>query len=149
MASYSGRGEAIRYALMRQTPSRSRPEITARQAVAVAVAEAYWRAHAATPVRIATVCRVAGLSERGLRNAFYSVRGMSPKRCLLAERLLNVRRALRTASAAHATVTTVATDHGFYELGRFAAAYRQAFGETPSATLHGDPQDTSLQHATP
>ena len=74
---------------------------------------------------------------------------MSPKRCMLAERLQNVRRALRQASTRHATVTTVATDHGFYELGRFAATYRQAFGETPSATLRGHVSTTSLQHATP
>ena len=50
--------------------------------------------------------------------------------------------------AALATVDIVATDHGFYELGRFAAAYRQAFGETPGATRHGDRHETSWPHAT-
>ena len=133
---------------MRHTGQRSGARIRARHAVVVALAEAYWRAHPSTMVSLATVCRTVGLSERGLRNAFYSVRGMSPKRCMLAERLENARRALRRASTTHATVTTVATDHGFYELGRFAAAYRQAFGETPSATLRGYESKSSLQHAT-
>ena len=32
-------------------------------------------------------------------------------------------------------VTRVATDHGFWELGRFSVAYRALFGESPSKSL--------------
>jgi AraC family transcriptional regulator, ethanolamine operon transcriptional activator len=98
--------------------------------------EAYAREHADDLVTVSTLCRLVGLSERGLRNAFYSVRGMSPKRCLLAERLRNVRRAL-SEEPKPITVTTIATRYGFYELGRFAKTYKQAFGEFPSQTLYG------------
>src|SRR5262245_52616579 len=102
---------------------------------AVLRVEAFVRAHLDTPVPLPALSRIAGLSERGLRNAFYSVRGMSPKRSLLAERLQGARRALISASFTPTTVTSVAADYGFYELGRFAAIYRVAFGEAPSETL--------------
>ena len=116
-----------------------------RHEAVVLMAEAHWRARPGLPV--SDVCRMLGLSERGLRNAFYDIRGMSPKRCMLAERLQEVHRALREASTTRATVTAVATDHGFHELGRFASIYRQAFGQTPSATLRGGIPRASSQHA--
>jgi transcriptional regulator GlxA family with amidase domain len=97
--------------------------------------EAYARAHRGAPVPFSKLCRMVGLSERGLRAAFYSVRGKSPQRCILAERLQSVRRALSDAGTKGETVTSIATSHGFYELGRFAGTYREAFGEAPSETL--------------
>ena len=95
------------------------------------------RAHVGKRVPLARLSRLLGLSERGLRNAFYGVRGVSPRRAMLAERLEAVRRALTRPGAGATTVTGAATDFGFYELGRFAAAYRQAYGEAPSDTLRG------------
>ena len=81
---------------MPPTPRRHarRPVATVYQQQVVERAEAYLRAHIATPVPLSTLCDVLGLSERGLRNAFYTVRGMSPKRCMLVERLQGVRNAL-------------------------------------------------------
>jgi AraC-like DNA-binding protein len=49
------------------------------------------------------------------------------------------RRALLRADASAATVTMVATDHGFWELGRFSVEYRGLFGESPSASLRRPP----------
>ena len=103
----------------------------------VELAEAYMRAHVDSPVSLSALCRLVGSSERGLRNAFYNVRGMSPKRCMLWERLENVRRALSDSRSPPSSVTIIATGCGFYELGRFAARYKHAFGETPSQTLRG------------
>jgi len=99
-------------------------------------AEALVRARPADAIHIAALSRFVGISERGLRNAFYTVRGLSPKRSLLTMRLSDVRLALVTSTAAPTTVTQVATQFGFYELGRFAVAYRQAFGEAPSQSLY-------------
>jgi transcriptional regulator GlxA family with amidase domain len=91
------------------------------------------------PLLIADLSLLVGVSERGLRNAFKAVRGMSPKRCVIHDRLNQARRALCDPHAIRATVTDIATEHGFFELGRFAGRYKAVFGETPSATLraHG------------
>jgi AraC family ethanolamine operon transcriptional activator len=104
---------------------------------AVERAEALLRSRIGESVSIARLCRVAGVSERSLRNAFYDVRGMSPKRCAVRARLAEVRRALSDANGTRGTVTTIATDYGFFELGRFARIYKQVFGESPSETLRG------------
>lgn len=118
-------------------PSSRRPPDEARstRTRAVASAEAYVRAHLDSPVPVSRLCRMVGVSERSLRNAFHDVHGVSPKRWMVAERLRSVRRALCEHATDSVTVTVVATDHGFSELGRFAATYRHAYGEKPSATL--------------
>jgi AraC family ethanolamine operon transcriptional activator len=89
---------------------------------------------AACRVRIADLCRAAGVSERTLRNAFHAVHGLSPKQYLRRERLEAARRRLEVARGAPGIVTAVATECGFFELGRFAVAYRELFGERPSDT---------------
>ena len=118
------------------TLRHSTPSITSRQQV-VERAEAFLSTRIDKSVSIAQLCRVAGVSERSLRNAFYDVRGMSPKRWAVRTRLAEVRRALSDANGTRGAVTTIATDHGFFELGRFASTYKAVFGETPSATLRG------------
>ena len=89
------------------------------------------------PIAIAALSEAVGVSERTLRNAFTDVYRQSPKRYLVTQRLLAVRHALRAAATPGATVTGIATDHGFFELGRFALKYKAAFGESPSHTLRG------------
>ena len=94
-------------------------------------------ASGAEPLPIARLSLLVGVSERGLRNAFNAVRGMSPKQCVIHDRLHGVRRKLSDPRAMPATVTDVATEYGFFELGRFAGRYKAVFGETPSHTLRG------------
>lgn len=97
--------------------------------------EAYMRAHAGEAICVAQLCDATGVSERCLRNACHAVYGTSPKKLVLRQRLEAVRHALTSAHPGESTVTRIATDHGFFELGRFAAAYCATFGERPSETL--------------
>ena len=70
---------------------------------------------------------------------------MGPIRYLTLRRMNLVRRALQRADASTATVTQLATDHGFWELGRFSVNYRQLFGESPSETLRRPSDDKAIK----
>jgi AraC-like DNA-binding protein len=97
--------------------------------------DTFLREHLDEPVNMAQLCGVTGVSERSLRNACHAVCGTSPKRYLTRRRLEAVRLALAEARPGEDTVTRIATDFGFFELGRFAGIYTSAFGERPSDTL--------------
>jgi transcriptional regulator GlxA family with amidase domain len=97
-------------------------------------ASEFLRDHIAEGVRIADLSRVAGVSERALRNAFHREHGISPKQFDLRERLQGARRALCDGGPSR-TVTTIASEFGFFELGRFSRIYKRAFGESPSHTI--------------
>jgi AraC-like DNA-binding protein len=81
------------------------------------------------------VCAALGVAERSLRSYCEEHLGMGPIRYLALRRMHLVHRALRRAESSQTTITRVVTDHGFWELGRFAVAYRALFGESPSETL--------------
>jgi AraC-like DNA-binding protein len=89
------------------------------------------------PLTVAEISAEIGVPERTLRACCMKILGMSPGRYLRLRRLNRVRTALQRAQPAPGLITELAKRYGFSELGRFAASYRQAFGETPSATLRG------------
>jgi AraC-like DNA-binding protein len=86
------------------------------------------------------LCATIGVSERTLRRCCQEQIGMGPIRFLLLRRLHLARRALREADPTATTVTAIAMQYGFWELGRFAAEYRTLFNEPPSVTLHRPPE---------
>ena len=94
---------------------------------------------------MAEVCEAVGATERTFRNLTYDSLGMSPTRYPCLRRMRQAHRALRLANEVTATVTEVATRHGFFHLGRFAVAYRELFGESPSETLR-QPADSRPAH---
>jgi AraC-like DNA-binding protein len=63
------------------------------------------------------ICTALGVSARTLPRCCHEQLGVSPLRYLLLRRM----------------------SYGFWELDRFATAYRSLFGETLSTTLHGLP----------
>ena len=96
------------------------------------------------PLYMPQLCATVGASYTTLRDCCQEYLGMSPRRYLWLRRMHLARRALRIADAEKTTVTEIATDYGFWELGRFAVAYRSLFGEPPSAALRRPPEDTKL-----
>jgi AraC-like DNA-binding protein len=94
-------------------------------------------AHPLGPLHMLEISLAIGVSGRTLRLACQEQFGVSPTQYLLLRRMRQARRVLRKADPDLTRVTDVATDLGFWELGRFSVKYREIFGESPSATLRG------------
>src|SRR5690349_13321753 len=82
----------------------------------------------------ADLARAVGVAPRTLEKHFRRVLGKTPGAVLREARLAHARREL-LQGADGASITEIAIGCGFGHLGRFAAAYRARYGETPSATL--------------
>ena len=87
------------------------------------------------PLSLTEINRRIGVSSRTLRSACQEQLGVSPLQYIMLRRMQAVHRVLQNADPAITRVTDIATEHGFWELGRFAVKYRHLFGEMPSATL--------------
>jgi transcriptional regulator GlxA family with amidase domain len=95
----------------------------------------FLEANPGRPLYLTEICAAIGVAERTLRASCEGHLGMGPIRYLTLRRMHLVRRALQRSDASKITVTRIVTDHGFWELGRFAVAYRALFGKSPSDTL--------------
>lgn len=85
------------------------------------------------------LAREVHLSPRALQAGFRREVGMTPMDYLRDVRLRHVRTALVAARGQSTTVRAVATQFGFLHLGRFAATYRDRYGESPVETLRRPP----------
>ncbi|HEX2886055.1 helix-turn-helix domain-containing protein [Vineibacter terrae] len=96
------------------------------------------RIHNSVPRRttVTGLARDLGVGPRSIEYAFRTVIGVSPFQYILAERLNRARHDLRTGWRSAQTVTTIAFQHEFQNLSRFASQYARLFGERPSDTLH-------------
>jgi AraC-like DNA-binding protein len=86
-------------------------------------------------LNLPALCSAIGVPERTLRMCSAELLGMSPTRYHLLRRLNGARSELLSADPETTSVTQIARNHQFLELGRFAVAYRTVFGEMPSITL--------------
>lgn len=89
------------------------------------------------PLHISEICSRLHLSRRSLHRAFHEIFGIGPVTFLRQKRLCTVYSILKASSAGETTVSEVAIQQGFVELGRFSHDYRVMFGEYPSQTLSG------------
>ncbi|EKE71116.1 helix-turn-helix domain-containing protein [Celeribacter baekdonensis] len=103
----------------------------------VRLAEDYIRAHVDEPISISDVAAAAGVSQRTLFDGFQRFRDKTPMAFLKAIRMEAVRKELLRADAmaSGVSVTSIAVNWGFTNLGRFAESYRRRYGELPSVTL--------------
>jgi len=112
-----------------QAPARS--SVSARRRILTAARE-YMCEHADEPITVPDLCQATGASRRTLQYAFEEILHLSPVTYLRVMRLNRVRSEL--ALHLEESVGDIAARWGFWHLSRFAADYRQHFGELPSAT---------------
>ncbi|WP_063695835.1 ANTAR domain-containing protein [Amycolatopsis orientalis] len=89
------------------------------------------------PLDIAEIAAVARVSARAVQLAFRRHLGTTPMAYLRRARLDRARAELRAAVPEQDSVARIAARWG-YAPSVFAAHYRAAYGESPSATLHRD-----------
>lgn len=94
----------------------------------------YIVAHLEQPITLTELERISGLSARSLQLAFQKHFQCTPMQWLRQARLDWVRRLLMSAGPGD-TVTKIALNCGFSQMGPFSSAYRAQFAESPSETL--------------
>jgi len=98
------------------------------------------REREASPLRLADLCEVTGVSERTLRTMFLEQYGVGPKRYVRTRKLHAVRAALAQADPTRETVSGIARRFGLSDIGRMAKDYCALFGEYPRETLMRKPR---------
>jgi len=106
-----------------------------RRIALVAMAEEFAASEKGRPIYTHDLCAALGVAPRTLHAAFSAVFGMSPHRYLRVRRLNQAREALLQGAEGPGLVKSVALEHGFWHMGRFAQEYRSLFGESPSSTM--------------
>lgn len=124
--------EAMLQSLALPETSTALPRGAAAQQRIVSRARGFVREHPDEPISVPQLCAVTGVSRRALQYAFDHVLHVSPVTYVRAVRLNHVRAALVAGSTE--SIGDLAARWGFWHLSRFAAEYRELFGELPSAT---------------
>ncbi|WP_321871803.1 AraC family transcriptional regulator [Paraburkholderia tropica] len=95
----------------------------------------YIDAHLDTPLTLAVLARVAGVSPRTLQNGFAQFIGVSPATYVRERRLEAVHERLRREPQASVTQAMLAC--GVQSFGHFTRAYVRRYGHAPSVTRGG------------
>jgi transcriptional regulator GlxA family with amidase domain len=108
-------------------------------------AEEYIETHWNQPITIANLAVATAASARSIFYHFKNSRGVSPMSFLKQVRLDHAKRMLERSGVDH-SVTQIAVDCGFGNLGHFAGDYFKRFGERPSDTLKRSKNELSATH---
>ncbi len=137
--------EALLDCLTKGQPSRYRAA-PGRHRRIVATLEHALRERPEEMLSLSKLCAEVGVAQRTLNLACEEFLGQSAMRYSRGRRLDHVRQCLLTSDPVATSVTDVAMRFGFWELGRFAQAYRLRFGEHPSTTLRRNESLAELRH---
>ncbi|HEV7995975.1 MAG TPA: helix-turn-helix transcriptional regulator [Stellaceae bacterium] len=86
-------------------------------------------------LHMAEICAALSVSDHLLRSLCLEHLGLGPTAYIRVRRMSLARRDLWRGNHGVASVSGAARRHGFHDGGRFAASYRELFGELPSVTL--------------
>jgi AraC-like DNA-binding protein len=136
-------------ACMTEAVSAEEQPASHRHAGIIARFEDFLAANDHEPAYLPEICAAIGVPERTLRVCCQEHLGMAPMRFLWLRRVHLARRALRLADPTTETVTGIAMEYGFWELGRFSVEYQALFGEPPSTTLRRPPDDQQISRGRP
>ena len=105
------------------------PPRTIRAAIDIIEAEAH------LPTTVSHLAARTHVSVRSLQEAFRTHLGVSPMAYLRDVRLRRAHQVLLSSDPSSTTVAAVARNWGFSNVGRFASAHADRYGEAPSETL--------------
>lgn len=108
-------------------------------------AEEYIESHWNQPITIGSLARATAASARSIFYHFKISRGQSPMSFLKQVRLEHARDMLGN-NGVRCSVTQIAMECGFGNLGHFAGDYLKRFGERPSETLKRSKYELALRH---
>ncbi|MGH4035465.1 helix-turn-helix domain-containing protein [Actinomycetota bacterium Odt1-20B] len=133
-------GQLLAASVLAAFPNTARVEPTAQDrndahSATLRRAIAYIDDHADQPLSAAEIAAAAHVSIRALQYAFRRQLDTTPLAYARRVRLALAHQDLRTAQGSGATIERIAARWGFAHPGRFAAAYRRAYGAVPSAVL--------------
>lgn len=86
-------------------------------------------------LQVADLAAAADVTNRTLLRMFRQQLGIGPASYLKRRQLNIVRRALRGKLEPSSKITSIMSEHGVTEFGRFASEYKALFGERPSETV--------------
>jgi AraC-like DNA-binding protein len=126
--------EAMTATILKETPSDIDSSLSSALRI-VGRVEDQIEAGGLSPIHISEICSRLRVSRRTLHRAFHDAVGIGPIAFLRSKRLCAAHRTLLNSDPIKTTVTQVALEHGFANLGRFCGEYYSQFNEYPSRTL--------------